>query len=441
MSQDFNTLATSNKIKEDVARHNQNYESLRSGFSGASAPTTPTPINGQKWYDSTNHIEYTYIDGAWKTADETSDTTAEVENSRGTKDTLDQRLDVSLNEDGTLKSGASPAANEWITPSLTFSYLTTTTFKVDGNQTDIYLDTRRLKVNLDASMTFSEVVSSAHDGGQDETTITILDAVLDGTLVSVEHSIISPFLGASGGSLSAVLLSHNQTIAGVKTFASFSVTPSSAPTTDYQTANKKYVDDTFVGTLTTDSTAQTKIGDLTIGETVTVSSWSYSGTTITVNTSAIHNCIVGQYFSVSGLVSDTNAPNGRWQIVSVVDTETITFTAVDTPTGTATVSSAELSHGDITLKGAFKEFDLGQTWQDMTASRATDVTYTNNTGKPIFIAAKISSSSTARRLYVDSIEAAYYNDDSVAVTAASIVPNKSTYKINGGTVNIWTELR
>jgi len=34
-----------------------------------------------------------------------------------------------------------------------------------------------------------------------------------------------------------------QTIAGVKTFTSFPVTPSSAPTTDYQTANKKYVDD------------------------------------------------------------------------------------------------------------------------------------------------------------------------------------------------------
>lgn len=34
-----------------------------------------------------------------------------------------------------------------------------------------------------------------------------------------------------------------QTIAGVKTFSSFPVTPSSVPTTDYQIANKKYVDD------------------------------------------------------------------------------------------------------------------------------------------------------------------------------------------------------
>jgi hypothetical protein len=43
-----------------------------------------------------------------------------------------------------------------------------------------------------------------------------------------------------------------QTLFGVKTFDSFPITPSSAPTTDYQVANKKYVDDaagtnTFIG--------------------------------------------------------------------------------------------------------------------------------------------------------------------------------------------------
>jgi len=40
-----------------------------------------------------------------------------------------------------------------------------------------------------------------------------------------------------------VKLTGNQTIAGVKTFSSFPITPSAAPTTDYQMSNKKYVDD------------------------------------------------------------------------------------------------------------------------------------------------------------------------------------------------------
>jgi len=44
-----------------------------------------------------------------------------------------------------------------------------------------------------------------------------------------------------------VSLTGAQTIAGVKTFSSFLVTPSSAPTTDYQVANKKYVDDQTSG--------------------------------------------------------------------------------------------------------------------------------------------------------------------------------------------------
>lgn len=35
----------------------------------------------------------------------------------------------------------------------------------------------------------------------------------------------------------------NETIGGVKTFSSFPVTPSTAPTTNYQAANKKYIDD------------------------------------------------------------------------------------------------------------------------------------------------------------------------------------------------------
>ena len=45
------------------------------------------------------------------------------------------------------------------------------------------------------------------------------------------------------------LLTGNQTIAGVKTFSSFPVTPSSDPTTNYQVANKKYVDDSVVSLL------------------------------------------------------------------------------------------------------------------------------------------------------------------------------------------------
>jgi hypothetical protein len=46
-----------------------------------------------------------------------------------------------------------------------------------------------------------------------------------------------------------------QTITGVKTFSSFPVTPSSAPTTDYQVSNKKYVTDTITNTIASSAEA------------------------------------------------------------------------------------------------------------------------------------------------------------------------------------------
>jgi hypothetical protein len=53
--------------------------------------------------------------------------------------------------------------------------------------------------------------------------------------------------GTGSTSQNFVGLTGDQTIAGIKTYSSFEVTPSSAPTTNYQVANKKYVDDGLAG--------------------------------------------------------------------------------------------------------------------------------------------------------------------------------------------------
>jgi len=96
-----------------------------------------------------------------------------------------------------LKSNVSAYQSQWILPSLTFTYVDATTFQVNGDQTDIYAATRRLKINLTGSTQYSEVVSSSYNSEQNKTTITIADAVLTNELVSVEHSIISP-INANG---------------------------------------------------------------------------------------------------------------------------------------------------------------------------------------------------------------------------------------------------
>lgn len=64
-------------------------------------------------------------------------------------------------------------------------------------------------------------------------------------------------------------------------------------------------------------------------------SWSYSGTTITV-TKAIHGLLSSPTTTVtlSGATATTNAPNGTYTVTSVT-ADTFTFTVASAPTGTA----------------------------------------------------------------------------------------------------------
>lgn len=110
---------------------------------------------------------------------------------------------------------------------------------------------------------------------------------------------------------------------------------------------------TLTGALLEDETAQTKIGDLTIGQELTIDSWSFVTTTITINTAVAHNLSVGQDIRINGLVSTTNTPQGIYTVASIVDTDTITFTVANAPTGTPTVSSATLNSGDIVAQGKY----------------------------------------------------------------------------------------
>lgn len=121
----------------------------------------------------------------------------------GTKATLDARLDIALNEDGTFKniSGVT-AGSQWLNPAFAFNYSSATKFNVAGNQTDIYLTYRRLKANLAATTGYSEVVSSAYNAGTNKTYITIADAVLTSPITSIEHSIITP-VSSSNSAVSA----------------------------------------------------------------------------------------------------------------------------------------------------------------------------------------------------------------------------------------------
>ena len=88
----------------------------------------------------------------------------------------------------------------------------------------------------------------------------------------------------------------------------------------------------------------------------------------------------------------------------------------------------------------------GQTWQNVTTSRAFGTTYVNTTGKPIFLSLRwIQANASSVSLKVDNIEVDYGSQQNIGGGGAlqAIIPNGSSYYItNSGQQGfVWAELR
>jgi hypothetical protein len=82
---------------------------------------------------------------------------------------------------------------------------------------------------------------------------------------------------------------------------------------------------------------------------------------------------------------------------------------------------------------------VGQTWQDMSASRDWNVTYTNTTGRPIVVFTKGINSSDSH-LLVDDVAFDWAMNSAELGAGIIIVPTGSTYKALS-VIAVWMELR
>jgi len=120
--------------------------------------------------------------------------------------------------------------------------------------------------------------------------------------------------------------------------------------------------------------------------------------------------------------------------------------------GTGTAGQSLVSDGD----GSFSwstagGIGVGQTWTDVTASRALGVTYTNTTGKPIQIIISMEGAPNqgAGELYINGNFVLRNGVTAVAsagmhVHLSAIIPNGDTYRVEkyiGGYIVKWNELR
>ena len=161
--------------------------------------------------------------------------------------------------------------------------ITAVSLKASPNNSDVILiedsedssNKKRITIGTLPTGTGMSSFDAAADSGANQTitngeTLTIAGGTgidtsvpVAGTISAALDSITQSAIAANTAKVScttanvdaagAVMNTGDETIAGVKTFSSFPVTPSSAPTTDYQAANKKYVDDNAAGEANTAS--------------------------------------------------------------------------------------------------------------------------------------------------------------------------------------------
>jgi hypothetical protein len=85
---------------------------------------------------------------------------------------------------------------------------------------------------------------------------------------------------------------------------------------------------------------------------------------------------------------------------------------------------------------------VGQTWQDVSASRTAGVTYTNSTGKPIMVATRTTATAADFSITVSGVVAALCsNAATTRIFLTTIVPNGATYVVSGYQAGFWSELR
>lgn len=130
--------------------------------------------------------------------------------------------------------------------------------------------------------------------------------------------------------------------------------------------------------------------------------------------------------SISGITTPVSAEQGGTGVSSAG-----TSGNVLTSDGTNWASSTNLAVG------------VGQTWQNLTASRAFNTTYTNDTGKPIMVYCH-SSGTGSSAIVVNGVTIGNFQANSSYVNGngSFIVPNGDTYRINSSaSISNWSELR
>ena len=117
---------------------------------------------------------------------------------------------------------------------------------------------------------------------------------------------------------------------------------------------------------------------------------------------------------------------------------------IDGTAGVNLVQDGSIKQAD--LETAIIPIGVGQTWQNLTASRAVNTDYTNTTGRPIqlMVNCVIGATGTYFRLLINGTQYIDYTSGGAQwiSTMSCIIPNGATYRVNSNSsVAGWGEPR
>jgi hypothetical protein len=169
-------------------------------------------------------------------------------------------------------------------------------------------------------------------------------------------------------------------------------------------------------------------GGANLDETTLISTTAEGGAGAADSATAIYSATARASvpFRVVGYIESTQATAGTWATAP---------STIQGAGGNALTSLQSLGHG--------------QTWQDVTGSRAIATTYYNTTGKPIMINVTTGVSSgtgtTVATIGGVSVVGSSYSTTGVKSSITAIVPPGASYSVTnsgtGASLGAWTELR
>ena len=135
--------------------------------------------------------------------------------------------------------------------------------------------------------------------------------------------------------------------------------------------------------------------------------------------------------------------NASQLVDSTTTVKGVTRFATDTEVANKSNVSAAVTPSNTATIAQSTDLGVGQSWQDVTGSRAVGITYTNDTQKPIMVIVTRSVSGNFTAYFtvngIDLIWSHAGNSIGIADAFSIIIPVGSTYKCN--TFSTWAELR